>query len=92
MYGQGINITSLGLLLVGEVTEMIIMKIIAICIIIYELCLNFIIVPIVKKWQKTKTDEQLFIEHPYFLSGVALGYIAEVIAATICILGWLFVK
>ena len=71
---------------------MAIMKIIAICIIIYELCLNFIIVPIVKKWEKTKTDEQLFIEHPYFLSGVALGHIAEIIAAVICILGWLFVK
>lgn len=68
------------------------MKIIAIYIIIYELCLNFIIVPIIKKWEKSKTDEQLFIEHPYFLSGIALGHIAEVIAATICVLGWLFVK
>lgn len=71
---------------------MAIMKIIAICIIIYELCLNFIIVPIVKKWEKTKTDEQLFIEHPHFLSGIALGHIVEIIAAVICILGWLFVK
>lgn len=68
------------------------MKIIAICIIIYELCSNFIIVPIVKKWEKAKTDGQLLIEHPYFLSGVALGYIAEIIATAICILGWLFVK
>lgn len=68
------------------------MKIIAIYIIIYELCLNFIIVPIIKKWEKSKTDEQLLIEHPYFLSGVALGHIAEIIAAAICILGWLFVK
>lgn len=64
------------------------MKIIAIYIIIYELCLNFIIVPIIKKWEKSKTDEQPFIEHPYFLSGI----IAEIIAATICVLGWLFVK
>lgn len=71
---------------------MAIMKIIAICIIIYELCLNFIIVPIIKKWEGLKTVEQLLIEHPYFLSGVALGHIAEIIAAAICILGWLFVK
>ena len=71
---------------------MTVMKIIAICIIIYELCLNFIIVPIIKKWKKSKTDEQLLIEHPYFLSGVALGHIAEIIATVICILGWLFVK
>lgn len=68
------------------------MKIIAIYIIIYELCLNFIIVPIIKKWQKSKTYEQLFIEHPYFLSGIVLGHIVEIIAAAICILGWLFVK
>lgn len=68
------------------------MKIIAIYIIIYELCLNFIIVPIIKKWEKSKTDEQLFTKHPYFLSGIALGHIVEIIAAVICILGWLFVK
>ena len=68
------------------------MKIIAIYIIIYELCLNFIIVPIIKKWEKSKTDEQLFIEHPYFLSGIALGHIVKIIADAICILGWLFVK
>lgn len=68
------------------------MRIIAICIIIYELCMGFIIVPIIKKWKKSKTDEQLLIEHPYFLSGVTLGHIAEIIAAAICILGWLFVK
>lgn len=68
-----------------------VMKIIAVYIIIYELCANFIIVPVIKKWLKSETDEQLLNKHPVFLSGVALGHIVEIIVVAICVLGWLFV-
>lgn len=69
---------------------MIVIKIIIIYIIAFELYRIFLAKPIVRKWSKTKTDNELLTEHTAFFTLLGIGRIFEVIGVIVGCIIWLF--
>ena len=66
---------------------MIAIKIIIIYIIAFELYRVFLAKPIVRRWSKTKTDNELLTEHTAFFTFLGIGRIFEIIGAVVgCII------
>jgi hypothetical protein len=65
-------------------------KIIIIYIIAFELYRIFLAKPIVRRWSKTKTDNELLTEHTTFFTLLGIGRIFEIIGAIVGCIIWLF--
>lgn len=65
-------------------------KIIIIYIIAFELYRIFLVKPVVRKWSKTKTDNELITEHTVFFTLLGIGRIFEVIGTIVGCIIWLF--
>lgn len=65
-------------------------KVIIIYIIAFELYRIFLAKPVVRRWSKTKTDNELITEHIAFFTLLGIGRIFEVIGAIVGCVIWLF--
>lgn len=69
---------------------MTLIKIIAVYIIAFELYRIFLAKPVVRRWSKTKIDNELITEHTAFFTLLGIGRIFEVIGAIVGCVIWLF--
>jgi hypothetical protein len=69
---------------------MTLIKIVIIYIVAYELWCWCSVKPIVKKWRKTETEDELFKNHETFLTLVGLGRVLEEIGIIAILIDVLF--